>query len=375
MHRFTTLTHFASFMMIGGWCYDELDCWGRSNGNLGSSKNWAPNMTGDGILSSDCDRNPDWCSVNRVWMIYCDGNSFSGNRYDPLSVKGLDGKEKLLYFRGKRILDETLKALSTSTYFNLASAKNVLLTGCSAGGLATYLHTDYVHEQLRLNWAKGMRKFKSAPISGFFLHHKTVEHKPVYEAEMRSIFKLANSTIGLNSACVEAHKSSGDEWKCNFAQYSYEHTTSDIFLLNSGLDSWQTKCIYTSELVPGFPNQTSTSNGNCGSAPGWNSCAADPESCTGEQMGTMNAYISDFEATLHQSDTYDRKGNGAFIHSCHTHCEAQSGSFFTFAINGVTMQQAISRWWHSDGSDSASKHTYSPCMYHTTSPHKCNPTC
>ena len=151
------------FSCSGGWCYNEIDCWGRSNTTFGSSKNRPPNVTLDGLLSSDCSSNPEFCSMNRVYLIYCDGNSFSGNRNYPLTVRGLDGKEKQLFFRGKRILDETLKTLATSHYFNLASAKSVLLTGCSAGGLAAYLHTDYVHSQLRSKWAKTMRKFKSAP--------------------------------------------------------------------------------------------------------------------------------------------------------------------------------------------------------------------
>ena len=43
----------------------------------------------------------------------------------------MDGKIKPLYFRGRRIIDETLKALTKD--FGLSSAKNVLLTGCSAG--------------------------------------------------------------------------------------------------------------------------------------------------------------------------------------------------------------------------------------------------
>eukprot|EP00946_MAST-07B_sp_MAST-7B-sp1_P000728 g728.t1 len=359
----------------GGWCYNEVDCWGRSNTNLGSSTNWAKTGSLGGLLSSDCTKNPDFCNMNRVWLVYCDGNSFSGNREEPLPVKGLDGKIKPLYFRGKTILDETLKALSTSPYFNLAKAKNVMLTGCSAGGLATYLHTDYVHEQLLKKWAKGMTKFKSVPISGFFLEHKTVEGKPVYIREMQTIFTLANSTGGLNAACIAAHQTSGDEWKCNFAEHSYAFTKSDIFPLNSALDSWQTRCIFTSELAPGFPNQTTTANGVCAAAPGWHNCSGDPEQCSASQMGVMNTYLSDFDATISGKQTYVRSGNGAFIHSCHTHCEAQGDDFFTFAVKGVTMQQAVSKWWHSDGTDPASAHSYAPCEYHETSPHKCNPTC
>ena len=86
-------------------------------------------------------------------------------------MNGTDGKMKNLYFRGRRIIDESLKALSTQ--FGLAEADNVLLTGCSAGGLATYLHTDYVQTQLESKWAKSMTKYKASSISGFFLQHVT----------------------------------------------------------------------------------------------------------------------------------------------------------------------------------------------------------
>eukprot|EP00462_Mataza_sp_D1_P017136 CAMPEP_0175152716 /NCGR_PEP_ID=MMETSP0087-20121206/19284_1 /TAXON_ID=136419 /ORGANISM="Unknown Unknown, Strain D1" /LENGTH=449 /DNA_ID=CAMNT_0016439211 /DNA_START=148 /DNA_END=1497 /DNA_ORIENTATION=+ len=360
----------------GGWCYDELDCWGRSFSNLGSSTKWAKTASLGGLLSSDCSKNPDFCNYNRVWLVYCDGNSFSGMRTDPLPVVGTDGKVKNLFFRGRYIIDETLKALNA--HFGLGSADNVLLTGCSAGGLATYLHTDYVHQQLSAI-APNMKKFKSAPISGFFLEHNTVENKPVYATEMQSIFKLANSTQGLNEQCIRS-KPADQQWKCNFAQYAYAHTRSDIFPLNSALDSWQTGCIYTSELPPGFPNQTNTDNGICAAAPGWHDCAGDPEKCDQSQIKSMNHYMQDFGAIMQTSEasaTYHRPGNGAFIHSCHTHCEAQSDDFFTFAVNGVTMQQAVSKWWTSDGTDPSSDHSYTPCYYKDgpQGPRKCNPTC
>lgn len=40
----------------------------------------------------------DYCNFNRVHMAYCDGNSFSGNADEPVTVNG-----KKIYFRGKRI--------------------------------------------------------------------------------------------------------------------------------------------------------------------------------------------------------------------------------------------------------------------------------
>merc|ERR1711871_554059 len=116
-------------------------------------------------------------------------------------------------------------------------------------------------------------------------------------------------------------------------------------------------------------------NGICGAAPSWGPCSQDPENCNITQIGVMNKYIQDFNSIMSSASTYEKPGNGAFIHSCHTHCEAQGDQFFTFSIDGVTMQQAVSKWWNSDGTDKASAHTYAPCEYKTSSPHKCNPTC
>jgi STAM-binding protein len=148
-----------------------------------------------------------------------------------------------------------------------------------------------------------------------------------------------------------------------------------VFPLNSALDSWQTACIMTSELVPGFPNQNSTANGLCAVTTGWADCARDPEACNVTQIGTMNAFISDFTAAMKAAPTYTRPGNGAFIHSCHTHCEAQGSAFFTISVGGVTMQQAVGSWWRSNGTDPAAVHTHEPCHYKSSLPYKCNPTC
>lgn len=45
----------------------------------------------------------------------------------------------------------------------LGQAKQVLLTGCSAGGMSTYLHADYVRDQLT---NPALVKYKVAALSG-----------------------------------------------------------------------------------------------------------------------------------------------------------------------------------------------------------------
>jgi len=364
--------HWQLYFEGGGWCYDAMDCWGRSYSSLGSSSSWPATMGVGGIMSDDCATNPDFCKYNRVYMKYCDGNSFSGNRAEPLVVKGLDGKDKPLYFRGKRIIDAVLETLMNK--YGLSTAENVLLTGCSAGGLATYLHTDYVRESL-IGLGVTLKRYKSAPISGFFLLHKTVDGKDVYPEEMQEIFKLANSTAGVNRYCAAAMAGSDKMWMCNFAQFAYYYTKAPIFPLNSAFDSWQAGCIFGARLVPGFPDkQQDVENGKCNVAPGYEDCLADPEKCNATQVSAVNRYITDFDTIMSKGGSFTKAGNGAFVHSCYTHCEAQSASWNTFKVGGVSMQEAVSKWWNSD-TDPASKHSYGACLFHSTSPHQCNPTC
>jgi hypothetical protein len=88
-----------------------------------------------------------------------------------------------IWFRGKRNIDATLLHLVQK--HGLGEAVNIMQTGGSAGGLAAYLHADYVHDFLTgaavavadhaQPLAPHLRRYKAAPISGFFLDHKNVE--------------------------------------------------------------------------------------------------------------------------------------------------------------------------------------------------------
>jgi len=344
----------------GGWCYSEADCWGRSKTTLGSSLAWGSTMSAGGLLSDDCNVNPDFCQFNRVFLPYCDGDSFSGNRDDPLVYNG-----DKVWFRGLKNLDAAMRDLYDNK--NLSYASNVLLTGCSAGGLATYLHTDYVHRWM----PPTVQKYKAASISGYFLQHETVEYKPVYPNEMSTIYYLANATSGVSAECV-ADKAPGYEWECNFAPEAYKYIHAPFFAINSIYDSWQVSCILTAEPVPA----NSTANGACNAISSWTNCINNPEACTNAQMPQLNEFGQSLLDNYHQVSNAAKAGNGAFLHSCHTHCEAQDDhAFNTYAVNGVTMQKAVSAWWNSDN-EAASAHTYDSCLYNANAtPRQCNPTC
>ena len=69
--------------------------------------------------------------------MYCDGSFHQGNNKNPIRYKDRD-----LYFRG---------AVNTRSHFswahkmyNLTKADKIIVSGSSAGGIATFLWVDYV---------------------------------------------------------------------------------------------------------------------------------------------------------------------------------------------------------------------------------------
>lgn len=69
-------------LMGGGWCNKGVDdCYKRSLTKLGSTTVWPDTYPLQGFLSDDPAVNPDFYDWNIVYVIYCDGGSFGGNRY------------------------------------------------------------------------------------------------------------------------------------------------------------------------------------------------------------------------------------------------------------------------------------------------------
>ncbi|GLT53856.1 hypothetical protein SLA2020_270960 [Shorea laevis] len=113
----------------GGWCDTISSCSSRSLIAFGSSKYMERQVPFTGILSRA--QNPDFFSWNKVKIRYCDGASFAGH---PESENGTR-----LFFRGQLIWEALMDEVLS---LGLSSAKQALLSGCSAGGLAALIHCD-----------------------------------------------------------------------------------------------------------------------------------------------------------------------------------------------------------------------------------------
>ena len=125
----------------GGWCGASTlsntleSCLSRSKTNLGSSKNYTKTLdVGQGILSNNA--NNSLKTWTKVFIKYCDGAGHQGSRANPLSYKG-----ESLYFRGNNITYAKLNSLEQKIGLK-SKATEVIVSGGSAGGLATFLWAD-----------------------------------------------------------------------------------------------------------------------------------------------------------------------------------------------------------------------------------------
>jgi len=229
----TNSTKWTAYIQGGGWCYHEAECAQRALTGLGSSKNWpgqaecrCMNAMEDGSLDGDC---------NCVVLPYCDGASFTGFRPKPWPAPG---GAPGLYFRGIKNLDA---AMDFAFAAGLGGATEFVLTGESAGGLATFLHADRVAAQVSQR-APGCQHIVAAPNVGFFLDHDDYAHdEKNYTAYMKYVYGMQNLTFGpdggLHPACGAAFPES--QHYCFMSPHMQRFVQTPLFVLNSKYDDWQ----------------------------------------------------------------------------------------------------------------------------------------
>jgi hypothetical protein len=228
-------------------------------------------------LSNDPAVNPMMFNWTRVYLPYGDGTSQLGDVAAPVAVA--PGAPPI-YFRGARVLRAVIAALSAA---GLSRAKEVVVSGCSAGGLSTYAHAD--------TWAAALPRARVVAMadSGFFLNYNAtnVPANATYPARMLWTFANANVSGGglLSPACLAAH--AGSEWLCMFAENLAPHLRTPLFALQSVFDSYQVGAI----------------------------AHADPA-----DDAAVNAYGALLRARVHEALLGASPKHGAALDACYHHC-------------------------------------------------------
>lgn len=340
-------------MQGGGWCYNEGDCYGRTlpayaGGVLGSSKNWTTTMGGYFL------ENQDW---NRVFLRYCSGASFTG--YRPLGwdasgwdIPGHPGMKvpngTLLWFRGASNVADTIAALQSNHGMN--QVEELIVTGSSAGGLATTLNVD------RIAKLTGAQRVTGLSDAGFFKyeHNHTVNgyaSSANYSADMEYVFKMVNASGVLSPACLSAQTGAkepvpppgGDElvkpgeWNCIVAATATQYVKSPMFFLQSKFDHFQLGSI---AALPCMNKQVFS--------PPWLNVT-----CSADEISTISSYGKDLEAEILNVFNSPNSHRAVYLSACIIHGQQGFNAWTKTLVNGVTPQEAWLSWYSKGGTTSA----------------------
>ena len=327
----------ASKVMVhlqgGGWVTSLEDAAYRARTDLGSSLGWPRSSPGGvvgpvrkdggeaGMISPSTSVNPDlqgWCVM---YVPYCDGGSFAGDVASPVAVGG--GTH--VHFRGLAILDAAIAALRE----RLPRASEIILKGCSAGGLAVFLHADY----FAAAWDPAVTRVVAAPEAGLFLDTPGIDGAMHYQETFRWVFAAQNASGGVNAACRKhyAAQPGSPLWRCFHAQYTLPFIRTPLFISNSAVDSWSAWNIMGLRCNPG------AQGAGCGERE-----RAYLDSFQEEMLRVLAPALA--PPSLH----------GAFIQSCFVHVVANvDASWAGTHVQGQTQAETFRAWYTGAGGGGA----------------------
>ena len=325
-------TRWVGHLQGGGWCTSLDDCAARAFTHYGSSSKWtragecpdeanpacwgdSPSGLPDGLASLNASVSPIFAGAQHVVFPYCDGASFSGSLLAPVPYNAT----LTLHFRGRYILDAILRTLLDR--HNLRSATEVLLKGCSAGGMAVYNQADHIGAVLRAESAPGLR-FAAAPGAGMFLDRNAFQQNASFSSYLMWAARAQNVTV--NEACAAAQ--SADPLRCFLAPVVFPYVATPLFISNSLTDS----CALEFLMELGCDGRIA---GNCSAA--------------------QLEYVSQYRAAMLEvvmPVVQRRRGgagaHGAYLQACWTHIvEDDATSWAGTLVEGQHQVDTFSAWW------------------------------
>lgn len=270
----------------GGWCNSIRTCVYRKKTRRGSSHYFEKNLAFTGILSNRAEENPDFFNWNRVKVRYCDGASFTGDSED---------RAHGLQFRGQKIWLAAMEELMSK---GMRYANQALLSGCSAGGLASILHCDEFRGLFRRR-----TKVKCFADAGMFMDARDVSGGHTLRNMYQGVVTLQGSGRNLPRTCTN-HL---DPTSCFFPQNIVSNLRTPMFLLNAAYDSWQ---IIASLAPPSADHHGA-----------WKACQKNPANCSPSQINFLQGFRNQMLNSIKRFSM--SRQNGLFINSCFAHCQSE----------------------------------------------------
>ncbi|KAM7493671.1 hypothetical protein LguiB_028280 [Lonicera macranthoides] len=296
----------------GAWCNSKDSCVTRSKSHLGTSDKMTETSYFDGILMNKKEDNPNFYNWNRVFVRYCDGSSYTGDVEKVDEVKGIK-----LHYRGERVFDAIMEDLLSK---GMKNASNVLLSGTSAGGLATILHCDKFRALLPTS-----TRVKCFSDGAFFLHTRDLYGQYKFHM-LEQMINLHGSVKNLPPSCT----SKMNPELCIYPQHVVPHMQTPLFILNSAYDPFQIQNI----LAP--------------SDPIWSTCLFNITECAPREAKRWPEFRLKLINALKELPYSSTRG--LFINSCHIHGQAERQVSWlgdpSSKLNNKAIGEAVGDWFY-----------------------------
>jgi hypothetical protein len=311
-------------MQGGYWCWDAPSCQARCSATnfACSSTGWQPVIAEEGLFSTlpDGAANP-FASANKVFLKYCSSDSWLGDAGASSATFGYN-------FRGARIVAATIASLQALHGLGATPGQQLIFGGCSAGGRGAMGSLDEVAALL-----------PGVNVRGFIDAAAWVDVDPAVPGlqtlQEQAALQTAFLQAPVPAACTAVY-SGTEAWKCIWPSYRLPMVTTPFFLNAAAFDTFQ--IMYSTDNTPGT------------TAPGGVALLDSFQTATLALFNALPATTSIFST------------------SCLAHCLADSLELFCYAVNGVTLAQALGAWY----ADGTASRTIDGCMGWACT-HACGP--
>jgi len=201
------------------------------------------------------------------------------------------------------------------------AAKQVVVSGGSAGASTVYYHLDAIVEQLALRSGEVL----GLPDAGFFLDLRDKDGIDCWPAQMRSLFEVANGYAALHGGCLKRFP--GSPWKCLFPENYADLVKAKMFVINTLYDSSEISCTLRLDCCAG-------------------GCGGKSPACSSTEMQLLEMLRrKHMEAWM---PLVGREGSGIWAPACIRHTLSQyrwmDEDWEVPAGSGITQAVAVQRW-------------------------------
>lgn len=273
-----------------------------------------PSYEGSALFAS-----APFTSFTIAYIKYCTGDSWTA---DNATVAVVNGSS--VYFRGRRLLDALLDDLMPR---GLSSSPQVLVAGCSAGGLSAYTHVDYIASRVPppavvLGLADAM-----------FALERTAWPGPNTTTYVVQMFEFVASNWNpsgapVNAPCL-AHFGASGRVHCLWGATAARFVATPMMVVNSKYDTWQEKSILGLDTT---------------ACPATVSREGVITLCT-PAHADMAAFWVAYGDALTAALAALPPRFGAFITNCPAHCETGNGWGNPSTGAVATLGQAVAAWY------------------------------